>query len=100
MKIQYSVFKNKESEWCISTLDKKKIVARFTTQKEAISAARQMAQKSNSTMIIHDKDGQIRSVIGLKKRVLMRNVKTNSKLKTQDINIAVARAMEKQAVKG
>ncbi|CAH8239924.1 hypothetical protein VAEU17_920001 [Vibrio aestuarianus] len=51
-------------------------------------------------MIIHDKDGQIRSVIGLKKRVLMRNVKTNSKLKTQDINIAVARAMEKQAVKG
>ena len=99
MRNHYSVYKNQNEEWCLGTLDRIKVIATYKTQKEAIAIARKKV-KSTDTLFIHRSDGKVRTVTGLNPTSSMKNVKTSSSLSTKDINIAIAQAMAKQAVKG
>ncbi|WP_163934366.1 DUF2188 domain-containing protein [Paraferrimonas sp. SM1919] len=95
----YSVHKNEGGEWCVTSSGTVRKEHKFGTKKQAIEAARKFAQQGK-TVIVHNKDGKVNQVIGLKYKPGMKSVKTRSKLKTKDVNLAIAKAMESRAVKG
>lgn len=47
-------------DWGIRGEGNSRLTARFDTQREAISAAREIAQNQNSELFIHRQNGQIR----------------------------------------
>ncbi|MCU4677569.1 DUF2188 domain-containing protein [Catenovulum sp. 2E275] len=100
MKIDhYSVYKNKGGQWCVTSSVEVKKELRFATKKQAIEAARKFARKGK-TVIVHSEEGNVNQVIGLKYKPAIKSVKTRSKLKTKDVNLAIAKAIESLTVKG
>lgn len=96
-KNHYSVLRGNSGEWKVASGDAHRSSGSFATKKEAISSARGMANKG-ATVIVHNKDGKIQNVMGLSHKGI-KTVRTGSKLKPRDINIAIATAMEKANVK-
>lgn len=100
MKIEhYSVYKNQDSEWCVKPSGNAENELRFVTKKQALVAARKFARKGK-TVIVHSENGKVSQVIGLKYKPAIKSVKTRSKLKTKDVNLAIAKAIESFTVKG
>lgn len=95
----YSVHKNEDGEWCVTSSGTVRKEHKFGTKKQAIEVARKFAQQGK-TVIVHNENGKVNQVIGLKYKPAMKSVKTRSKLKTKDVNLAIAKAMESSAVKG
>jgi hypothetical protein len=85
----YSIFKNSDGFWSLELVDNPKTIRRFKTQKEAINASRFYADKGE-TIIVHNQNGTVRRVLGLKNKNNIRTVKTRSKLDIEKINIAIA----------
>ena len=88
----YSIFKNSDGFWSLELVDNPKTMKRFKTQKEAINASRSYAYKGE-TIIIHNENGVVRCVLGLKNKHDIRTVRTHSKLDIEKINIAIASAI-------
>lgn len=46
--------------WAVKSAGSKRATKVFSTQKEAISAARDIAQRQKSELLVHGRDGRIR----------------------------------------
>ncbi|PSJ46996.1 hypothetical protein C7I36_03615 [Zobellella taiwanensis] len=100
MKVNYyTVHKNEDGDWYVTSSGNPKKTHKFGTKKQAVEAARKFAQQGK-TVIVYNENGNVNQVLGLKYKPAMKAVKTRSKLKTKDVNIAIAKAMETNVVKG
>lgn len=92
----YAVVKNESGGWAIVSDKKKKVTKSYSTKKQALEDARNFSN-SGYTVIVHGADGKISEVHGLRDKGV-RIVRTGSKLKAKDINLAIAAVMENEKV--
>lgn len=92
----YSISKNSDGFWSLELVDNPKTIRKFKTQKEAINASRSYAIKGE-TIIVHNQNGTVRRVLGLKNKNNIRTVKTHSKLNIEKINIAIASTIKNKS---
>ena len=90
----YSVVKSDGGGWAIVSDKKKKVTKSYSTKKQALEDARNFSN-NGFTVIVHGADGKISEVHGLREKGV-RIVRTGSKLKAKDINLAIAAVMENE----
>ena len=98
MKNTFATVSKSENDWQVKGTDA--IVRTYRTKNEALQEARKLA-KSGIVVFVHDKSGEIKDVLGVngpKTPPILRSP-VKHRLKSRQINIAIAKIIEESYAK-